>query len=476
MRRARDPRVLLWTAVAAYAAGFSSLAILRHRAFNTGRFDLGNMVQAVWSTAHGDPLAVTDLQGDQIVRLGAHVDPILVLLAPLWRLWPSPNMLLTVQATAVALGAIPVFWLACKHLTSERAALGFALAYLLYPAGQWMTLSDFHPVALACPLLLFAFWYLDEGRLLPFGLCAAVAALGKEHVPLAVAGLGVWYAVSRGKRFAGALIAAAGVAATAFAVGVVVPHFNAGGESGFYSRYREVGGSPGGIARTLVTDPLRLLEEAFDARGLVYLAELAGPILGLPLLAPVAVIAALPELALNLLSATRTQTSVHFHYSATVIPVFFAAAVLGAARIARRRRALVVPLGVAAAVASLASTYALGAIPLTAALPGGESLQSDAWRSSEHDRSARRALALIPADDVVSASNSLGAHLSARERILSFPYVQDARWIAVDETSPGYADRIAPLAMAASIRRIRSDPGWRLVFSQDGVLVFRRAP
>jgi len=341
VRRARDPRVLLWTAVAAYAAGFSSLAILRHRAFATGRFDLGNMVQAVWSTAHGDPLAVTDLQGDQIVRLGAHVDPILVLLAPLWRLWPSPNMLLTVQATAVALGAIPVFWLACKHLTSERAALGFALAYLLYPAGQWMTLSDFHPVALACPLLLFAFWYLDEGRLLPFGLCAAVAALGKEHVPLAVAGLGVWYAVSRGKRFAGALIAAAGVAA---------------------------------------------------------------------------------------------------------------------------------------AVASLASTYALGAIPLTAALPGGESLQSDAWRSSEHDRSARRALALIPADDVVSASNSLGAHLSARERILSFPYVQDARWIAVDETSPGYADRIAPLAMAASIRRIRSDPGWRLVFSQDGVLVFRRAP
>src|SRR6185436_17453635 len=30
------PRVLLWTAMAAYAAGFASLSILRHRAFNTG--------------------------------------------------------------------------------------------------------------------------------------------------------------------------------------------------------------------------------------------------------------------------------------------------------------------------------------------------------------------------------------------------------------------------------------------------------
>jgi len=42
------PRALLWTAIGAYAAGFSALSILRQRAFSTGRFDLGNMVQAVW--------------------------------------------------------------------------------------------------------------------------------------------------------------------------------------------------------------------------------------------------------------------------------------------------------------------------------------------------------------------------------------------------------------------------------------------
>ena len=37
-------------------AGSRALAVLQHRAFWTGRFDVGNLVQAVWSTAHGDPL------------------------------------------------------------------------------------------------------------------------------------------------------------------------------------------------------------------------------------------------------------------------------------------------------------------------------------------------------------------------------------------------------------------------------------
>ncbi|HEY9458755.1 MAG TPA: DUF2079 domain-containing protein, partial [Gaiella sp.] len=85
--------------------------MLRHRSFETGRFDLGNMVQAVWSTAHGHPLRVTTLTGEQAFRLGAHIDPVLMLFAPLWWLWPSPDLLLVAQAVAIALGALPVYWL-----------------------------------------------------------------------------------------------------------------------------------------------------------------------------------------------------------------------------------------------------------------------------------------------------------------------------------------------------------------------------
>jgi hypothetical protein len=95
---------------------------------------------------------------------------------------------------------------------------------------------------------------------------------------------------------------------------------------------------------------------------------------------------------------------------------------------------------------------------------------------NEHDRVAERALELIPSGAVVSASNSLGAHLSERRRLLSFPLLDDAEWAAVDETRPGNGDRIEPLPYAIAIARLRRDPDWKLVFERDAVLVFRRAP
>jgi uncharacterized membrane protein len=455
--------------MAAYAAGFGALSILRHHAYETGRFDLGNMVQAVWATAHGDPLAVTNLPGEQTSRLASHVDPILVLFAPLWLVWPSPAVLLAVQAVAIAVGAIPVYLLAHKHLGNERVALGFALAYLLYPATQWLTLNEFHPVALACPLLLAAFWFLDEERFLPFAVCAVAAAATKEEVGLVVAGLGLWYALSRRRWVLGAALALAGIAVSAVAVELVIPHFNNGADASFYGRYRNVGGSAGGILRTAVTDPLTLFRVAFDAQGLQYLASLLVPLALLPLGAPLALLPALPEVGLNLLSSTRTQTSIHFHYTAAEIPALFAAAIFAAKRFAPRPA-----LGTALVTLVLASNYALGAIPVWSAFPAGEDLQAHAWRVSDHDRVATRALRLLPDDAVVSTSNSLGAHVSARRRVLSFPLLQDATWVVADERSPGYLDRIAPLPYANALARLRRNARWRLVFEEDGILVFRR--
>jgi uncharacterized membrane protein len=463
-------QALLWLAMVAYAAGLSALSILRHRAFATGRFDLGNMVQAVWSTSHGHPLQITGLRGDQISRLGAHFDPILAVFAPLWLVWPSADLLLVTQAVAVALGALPAYWLARKHLGSERAGLGFALAYLIYPPTQWLTLNEFHPVALACPLLLFAIWFLDEGRLLPFAACALVAATTKEEIALVVAGLGIWYALVHRRRLTGAVVAVGGIVVALIAIEVVIPHFNRAGTSSFFTRYSEVGSTPGGIVHTALTDPVKIVTTAFTGRGLGYLAQLVLPLGLLVVLAPLALIAALPELAVNLLSAATTQTSIHFHYTAGLIPVLLAAAVFGAKRLPPH-----VPVATLVVVIALAANYLLGPMPLWRYFPGGEQLQAHAAEVSEHDRIAARALRLIPPHAVVSATNSLGAHLSARRRLLSFPYLQDAQWVAADETAPGYADRLAPLPTAVQLSWLRRNPEWRLVFERDGILIFHRA-
>src|SRR6266511_2178408 len=439
-RADRRAPLAVWAAVAAFAGGFGALSMLRHRSFETGRFDLGNMVQAVWSTAHGHPLRVTTLTGEQALRLGAHIDPVLILFAPLWWLWPSPDLLLVAQAVAIALGALPVYWLARKHLASRRAGVGFALAYLVYPPTTWLALNEFHPGGLAMPALLFAFWYLDEDRLARFG---------------------VWYAFARGGRAAGAAIAAVGVTWTAIAVGIVIPHFGAG-QSTFSGRYSE--------ARGALHDPPALVRLMFDHAGMHYLLDLVLPLAGLCLLAPIA-LAALPALLLNLLSATPTQTSIHFHYTAAELPPLIAAAVLGGARLRHRWR---LPAATIVLAASLTGNYMLGAIPVWSELPGGETLQARAAVVSEHDRVAARALALIPPHAVVSATNSLGGHLSARGRVLSFPFIRDAAWVAVDESRPGYADRLAPLPTAAQVVWLRRNPAWRLVFEHDAVLVFHR--
>ncbi|MBA3244995.1 MAG: DUF2079 domain-containing protein, partial [Actinobacteria bacterium] len=264
-----------------------------------------------------------------------------------------------------------------------------------------------------------------------------------------------------------------GAAVAAVAIGIVVPHFAPAGSSPFEGRYRAVGGSPSGIVETAFTDPLRILEQAFGGRGIPYLLELLLPLLALPLLAPLAALTALPELAVNLLSSTRTQTSIHFHYTAAAIPGLLVGAVLGTAKLKRhngRLRTVVT----AVVVAGIAANYVLGAIPIWRAFPGGESLGSRQHEVTAHDDVAERALRLIPDDAVVSATNSLGGHLSERRRVLSFPVFGGASWIAADETQPGYADRVAPLATSDRLRRLRLDPGWRIVFDEDGIVVFRR--
>jgi uncharacterized membrane protein len=464
------PRVLLGTAVAAFTAGFSALATLQHRAFWSGRFDVGNLVQAVWSTAHGRVLEITDLQGEQISRLGAHADPLVIAFAPLWRVWPDASLLLVAQAAAVGLGALPVFLLGRKHLGGEWAGAGCALAYLLYPPTQWLVLDDFHPVALATPLLLAAVWFLDEDRLAAFAIAAGAACLTKEQIGLAVAALGIWYAVARHRRRAGAVIAVAGTVVALVAVTVVVPHFAPGEGSPFAGRYAAVGGSPSGMARTAVTDPGAIVSAVTEGRDLAYVLDLLLPLLALPLLAPGLALTAAPELLLNLLSDTRTQTSIHFHYTAAAIPGLVAAAIFGAARLRRARvftRALV--------IATLGAGVLLGPLPLWGHVPFGSELATREHVVGHHAEVARRAVAVVPDEAAVSATNTLGAHLSERKRVFSFPILREASWVAVDTERPSYRDRaVAPEQFARALRRLRGDPRWRVVFAEDGVLVLRR--
>jgi uncharacterized membrane protein len=445
-----------------YALVFTAFAIARHLAFQSQRVDLGNMTQAIWTTTHGHFLEVTTDTGREVVRLGIHTDVFLVLLVPLWWIWSSPLLLVTLQAIAVSAGALPVFWLARKHLGSQRSAAFFAFAYLLYPATQFNAFAPatgFHAITIAIPLLLLAIWFLDEDRLVAFAIVALLAASTKEEIPLAAGMLGIWYGASRGRWRVGLSIFAAGLALTLINFLVVIPHFNHGAYF-FGDRYAAFGHTPGGIVRTALTDPGAVVHAIATTHKLVYLLLVFGPFLGLCLLEPLLLLGALPDLVINLLSSLPGQTSVIYNDTSGIVPFVVAGTILGLARLNRQVPRL--------------SLYVLAAVAATAVyspLIGGSRHLVDALPSNPVHKAKVHALSLIPPGAPVSASNQLGAHLSERRRLLMFPVVREAQWIVVDRADPSYFEG----PYGRRIERFRHDPAWSLIYSSHGVLVFHAA-
>jgi uncharacterized membrane protein len=461
---------VVYAGTAAYAALFVFAAVLHYVEFKTGRFDLGDMVQAIWNTLHGHFLESTTLQGHQASRLGAHVDPFLLLFVPLFWISSSPLLLPVIQALAVASGALPVYWLANKHLGSSRAAAQFAFAYLLYPATQFnafTNLDGFHSVSMAVPLVLYAVWFLAEDRLVAFSVMAVLAATTKEEIPLAVGCLGIWYAVRKGRRLFGLSVFAVGLSLTIFNFLWVIPHFSPSGADPFAGRYRAVGGTPNGMAHKLVTDPMAFVHAVATGHKATFLALLFIPFLGLWLLEPLLLLGAVPDLVINLLSSKGEQTTIIYQYAAGIIPFVVVASIFGAARF--KRHAGRVSLWVLTAVLCTA-IYS----PVLALIRDVPELGSPVASAQAH------AISLIPDGARVSASDGLGGHLSARTYIATFPYVRRARWIVVDRKDPSYATAARARASGIyldfkrTLRKYEADKSWRHVFSSDGIIVLQK--
>jgi uncharacterized membrane protein len=450
---------------ALYVIIFVTAAVVAYLAHDVARLDLGDMVQAIWSTTQGRFLESTTESGLQVSRLAGHVDPFLVLLVPLWWVWPSPLMLVLFEIGAVASGVLPVYWLARKHLRSERAAAHLSFAYLLYPATQCNALGiheSVHSVSIAIPLVLFAIWFLDEERLVLFAVFALLAATTKEEIAASVGCLGLWYAVRHKRWGVGLLIFGLGMAISLVNFLVIIPHFSPSGVNPFAGRYDKVGDSPQGILHTAVTDPVTFIHAMVSWHKLLYLVLMLAPFLFLWVLEPLLFLGALPDLAINLLSSKPEQTGIFWQYTAGIVPFVVAATILGASRLKRDPGSTsLAVLGAVASLAVLSPIYAVVVTDLAHVRP------SDARHSAQS-----RALALIPPGVPVSASNQLGGLLSERRYIYVFPVKKRAEWVIVDSRDSTYGDR--PGWYRRHITAVVASPSWRVVYRSQGVEVLRR--
>lgn len=433
------PLALLALAVLLYALYFSHLTLLRYHAFESRALDMGNLNQTIWNTAHGDWFRITNQEVDLTNRLGYHVEPILLPIALLYRFHPSPELLLVLQATVVALGALPLYALARLRGLSSWLALSFALAFLLNPTIQAANWLEFHPVTLAPTFLMAAFYFLVAGRTRRFALFALLAASCKEEIGLLVAMIGLYAWLGLRRPGLGLTTMALGGGWSLLAV-FGVQQAAAGGNI-HWGRYAYLGETTLEKLATLATRPDVIAAQLRRADVGRYFFELLLPVGFTALLAPEVLLLALPSLAINLLADfTPMHQVTTLIYAAPVSPFVMLAAVMGAARVNERWSQASLKQRQAFAFQTAAAFVVLGGAligqRLWGYLPGsGHHLPLTV---TEHHRRAEAILAQIPPDAAVSAQDRLNPHVSGRRTLYIFPRVDDADYVLLDVTGPAW--------------------------------------
>lgn len=339
-----DARAQLWVAwiflaivTIVYSLEMSHQAILRYDTFKATAFDLGNMDQVLWNTLHGRLFQFTNQAIDWYgppTRLAIHFEPIILPLSLLYSFGADPRILLVFQTLALATGSLPVFLLTRKIIPQwPLLAALMATAYLLAPSLIGLNIFDFHPIALATPLLLYALLALEYKHYIWFLIACILAACTKEDVPLAIAMLGIlviWkYKLPR----LGLVLLIGGALWSLIAFKVIIPHFYPGVQANnFWYRYEELGSSPGAAILNLFVRPWVFFSLFFTLDRLYYLLSFVRGVGFFPLLAPEWLLPTLPSLAVNLLSTDPLLYSGVYHYNASIIPFLMIAAIYGTQR------------------------------------------------------------------------------------------------------------------------------------------------
>jgi len=404
--------------VLVYAGVYSTLSILKHDTFHSYTFDLGIMSQVLWNTAHGHLFEVSlDRPLDtQIIGsyLGNHVRPILLLIAPVYRLWPDPRLLLSLQALTVALGAVPLFWIARRELRNPWSQISLVIAYLFYPALGYINLFDFHPIVFSIPLLILAYWALLKDRQALFWIAVLLSLATKEEMVVPIAAFAIYCSIHPRWRRTGLALLAVTVLWALVCFVIIIPHFNEGRPYRFIRLwslpFQSLSPVAGGSKGQTVT--LNLLSGETH----VFLLHLLLPLAFLPLLGPRLLAVSLPSLAYLLLSNEPSLSHIGYQYPAVLVPWFFLATVAGVARLDRwlsSRRAR----GIRYLPSSLLLIGALvGGLPFSPIL---FHWTSGAFDTLPHRQQIQAALDQIPPQAGVATINSLGVHLPNRRYLIS---------------------------------------------------------
>lgn len=467
-----------------YSVNFIFLSIRHHDALETGPNDLSNMDQAIWNTLHGRILRITTM--DVPIRLGHHVEPILIPISLTYLIYSNPKTILVLQTLVIALGALPVFWLARDKLQNEVAVFVFATAYLLFPPLGFANADEFHAVAMTPTFLLNAFYFAHRAHSEPerlklrrrdyflFALFAILAMSCKEEIPLLVFMIGLYMFFVQRERKVGMMTMAVSAIWFYTAVYVVIPHFSVKGHSPFLPHYTMWGSNPLEIAFFFLTHPKTAWQFLVTERKLTYLRSLLAPLGFLPLFGPHIMLLALPSLGINLVSTKTDMHQAHSpaHYIAPIIPFMVMASIWGASFLERwlagklkiQRRLLVYLLAGLVAVSSLYYHHHRGLTPLARGF----------WFDpvTPHDRLIDEFINLIPPDAAVATTHQVTSHVAQREKIYPLPTINDADYVFMDVTPTSSPVLVNDLYLL--FQDLVEHKGFGILASKDGYIFLKQ--
>jgi uncharacterized membrane protein len=493
----RDP--VAWTIAALVFGAYFAISLFRLLQLSPTSWDLGIYTEYVKQLSLLRA-PIVDIRGPGFNLLGDHFQIGLAVLAPFFRLFPSPATLLFFQAVATALSVFPVMAAGSALLGRPSGRLiGFAYGFCW--GLQQMIDFDFHEIALAVPLLAFSLSALVRGRVRATALWALPLVFIKEDQGFTVAAIGALLVFDgvraladgpagsgrRGSIGWGALLFGWGLLWSVLAITVIIPHFNPLHEYYYWKDGGVVGRDNGFSVGALIvqtasgwpvklqTVVLLLLPTAFAA-------------LGSPL-----TLVTLPSLALRFISTNPAYWGTAYHYNATLTPILFIAATDALARwraaVPGRRRPG--PLGRLTGVLGdrtgvlgdrISDGLARHAAPMMAAVtvalafqfPLSYLWQGSTYTISPHVAADNAAMAVVPDGVTVQTTLNLLAPLAARTDTFWIGNAGNplTQYLVFDGKNSGYSP--VPANIPAFIAHLYPTAGYQQIFDRDDVYVFRR--
>jgi hypothetical protein len=427
---------------------------IRHVNYWSGTLDMGVFDQGVWLLSRGSTPNVTVIGRNLFAD---HLSPVLIALAPLYRLHASVAWLIAVQSLCLGATVLPL-----RALARHEGAPAWTATLLVVCSAPLFSAAwfDFHPSTLAVLPLAIALLGARQGRR---ALClgAAVAViLCRADTAWVLMGIAIV-----GRREVRRPLIALAVAGTL--AGTLVPTL-LGGRGHWDAHYGNLGSGPADA----ILHPWRVVVALLSAGSVRTLLLWLLPVGLLPLARPRWVIALVVS-GLPLLVSQFPGTHVAwYHYGAQFMPLAVAGALVVIAETGGRswfvhRLAVGLPL-IALALLS----------PFSPAAPDGQRV----WRflAAPAGVDVGGAVTAVGPDDAVSASDHLLPQLTHRRQI--WPYPTPFAPVEPKGLGPDPSPRAAARIDVVLIERgERQDAARRAGFAPvpdtpDGVEVLRRAP